>query len=661
MVLSPFTLLVFDQPSVLPFLALVLIPIIVHLFNLRKTKKVIFSNTALLKRVQEETSSKREPKELLILLSRILAVILIVLAFAQPTIRTGDGLDESAQEVIIYLDNAPALQNVQGGESRINEAIKYAQAILANYPEGTVFHFVENSYTNSLLTNYTKESLSDVLAETDVVSTGRTLSEVLSRINAANPKGDVYLISDFQKPATSAPFDSLNHYYLAPVQNDLSDNMFIDTVYLENSFLSGTFTNRLKINVQSNNREEVTSTVRVFFGNKLSGTLSVNVTGKGEGLFEISENQEALDQIRMELEDQTVVFDNEFYLSINSLQQTQVVEVYSPSSSRYISDLFEDNEYFNFERISAANLNTQLLDNADMIIVNGVTEYSNQLKNELQDALTKNANVTIIPSPMMSAATLLPLGIRLVADDKQRVVLESPDFSNPFFDGVFEEANVNMQMPYGTTNYRLLNSEYDLLTYLNGRPFLSKVASPNNLFVFTTPFESELTSFVNHALFVPVFYRLALGSQRNFANLYYYTDSEVVTFPLPTNETGRVFQLVGEQVTITPDQRIDNGQLIMSFPKDQLVAGNYMVKSNDEFFGYISFNQSQQESEANPDVDSYLAQLAEMENVETITAANASDFGDVLQASFVGISLWRYALALGLLFLFVEIILIRYL
>lgn len=621
----------------------------------------MFSNTSLLKKVKEETSSKRKPKEILILISRMIAVLLTVLAFAQPTIRNGDQLGDTAENVIVYLDNAPALQNTVEGESSFNMAVKYAQSILNAYPEGTKFHFLENSYQNSILTNYTKESLSERLAETEVVSVGRELGEIIDRIEASNLRGDVYLISDFNKLSEELILDSLNHYYLSPVLNNLQDDLFIDTVYLENAFLSGDFSNRLNIKASANNNDVNNTNVRVYFGDNLSGTINVDIEGTGEALFEIPEGQSNLDQVRLEIEDPSVEFDNSFYLSINSLQLTNVVEVFDQSSSDYISQLFDENEYFNFQRTSSSALENQLLSSADIIVVNGVSQYSNQLKNELKSALAAGVNVTIIPSMNFSSAQLLDIGIRMVSDDQQEIQLQSPDFSNPFFEGVFEEQNVNMQMPFATTDYRLLNAEYDLLTYLNGRSFFSKVATNSNLFVFTTPFQSQKTSFINHALFVPVFYRLALGSKRNFANLYYYTDGEVVTFPLSQTNSNTVYNLSGNEVNIIPDQRVANSQLIMSFPKDEIVAGNFQVKSGDEPIGFISFNQSKKESRFSESKNEILQNLAEMNYVTLLASESANSFGNTLEANLIGQALWKWALALGLFFLFVEIILIRYL
>ena len=74
----------FLYPQFLWALLAIAIPIIIHLFNFKKFKKVYFSDLRLLKEVEMETSKKSNLKHLLILLSRILAIAALVFAFAQP-------------------------------------------------------------------------------------------------------------------------------------------------------------------------------------------------------------------------------------------------------------------------------------------------------------------------------------------------------------------------------------------------------------------------------------------------------------------------------------------------------------------------------------------------------------------------------------------------
>ena len=94
----------FLYPSFLCGLLALAITIIVHLFNFRRAKKIYFSNVAFLGNVKESSSSKLKIKYLLVLLSRLLVVSFLVMAFAQPFLPGNEkGMDGTL--VKVYLDN----------------------------------------------------------------------------------------------------------------------------------------------------------------------------------------------------------------------------------------------------------------------------------------------------------------------------------------------------------------------------------------------------------------------------------------------------------------------------------------------------------------------------------------------------------------------------
>jgi hypothetical protein len=76
----------FLYPTFLIALLVLALPIIIHFFNFKRYKTVYFSNVGFLKHIQQETRKKSQLKHLLILLSRILALAALVLAFSRPYI-----------------------------------------------------------------------------------------------------------------------------------------------------------------------------------------------------------------------------------------------------------------------------------------------------------------------------------------------------------------------------------------------------------------------------------------------------------------------------------------------------------------------------------------------------------------------------------------------
>jgi len=656
----------FLNSNVLWGLFAIAIPIIIHLFNLRRVKRVEFSNTSLLRRVKEESSAKRKPVELLILMSRVLGVVLLILTFARPVYKDAQN-DLSLQgEVLLYLDNSFSLSvRDQGGQSAFDNAYNLSQDLVNAYPDGTIFRFIENAYSNSIATEFTKSSLTDNLTEVQQVGVDRSFEEISNRQKGQSISGDVYLVSDFQNSQglNLLSADTTSNYFLVPAMGSDYSNVFVDSVFLQNTFLSGSVTNLLKVRLRRNDRSIDQVNLKLYIDERLSGTNQISF---GDDLimdydFEIPLADQAINEIRISLDDPGLAFDNDYYLAINQLDKIRVLELYESNTPSFVSSLFDDNELFQFERGNSNALDNQQIESADFIIINQLSAYSNQLSNAIAGSIDNGKTVLVIPSEKIAAIELNRIGLSVVGDTRQRVVLDIPNYENPFFEGVFVENSQNLEMPDASILYRLVNEELSYLTFKNGRSFLSKVLSNGSLFFFASSFDESLTTFPNHALFVPVLYKLALGSKANLSNLYYSTDDETIVYPISGQNKNNIYALRRDDVSLIPDQRQEENRLIMEIPKDQISAGHYELVLNDIAIGTLAFNIPKEESDIHSIDFDYLTELSAASNVTLLNNAGGQSVGEEIRSGIDGIPLWKYALLGALLFLFLEIILIRYL
>src|ERR1700754_1527163 len=100
-------------PGFLFALLAIAVPILIHLFNFRRFKKVYFSNVKFLKEIELQTSSKQKLKNLLILASRILAILFLVMAFAKPFIPIADQPAAFQRQVVsIFIDISYSMETV---------------------------------------------------------------------------------------------------------------------------------------------------------------------------------------------------------------------------------------------------------------------------------------------------------------------------------------------------------------------------------------------------------------------------------------------------------------------------------------------------------------------------------------------------------------------
>ena len=98
----------FKHPEILVALLLLIIPIIVHLFQLQRFVKVPFTNVAFLKQIVNKNRKSSKLKKFLILLSRMSALAFLIMAFAQPYF--SKNTQSINYHTNIYLDNSLSMQ-----------------------------------------------------------------------------------------------------------------------------------------------------------------------------------------------------------------------------------------------------------------------------------------------------------------------------------------------------------------------------------------------------------------------------------------------------------------------------------------------------------------------------------------------------------------------
>ena len=109
----------FLYPFFLYALIALAIPLIIHLFNFRRHKKVYFTNVSLLEDLEIRSKNVKQLKKWLVFALRSLALVFLVLAFAQPYIPSeNDNLRNNRTEtvLVLVLDNSLSMNQFDGSE-----------------------------------------------------------------------------------------------------------------------------------------------------------------------------------------------------------------------------------------------------------------------------------------------------------------------------------------------------------------------------------------------------------------------------------------------------------------------------------------------------------------------------------------------------------------
>ncbi len=136
----------FLNPILLTALAAAAIPVIIHLINLRKPRKIAFSTLAFFQELQKSTIRRINLKRYLLLAMRVMAVLMLALALARPFLpsQVAGWLGASAQSdrIAILIDNGPSMMQIDEAGPYMDQARSAAVEIVNQTGEEARFLMV---------------------------------------------------------------------------------------------------------------------------------------------------------------------------------------------------------------------------------------------------------------------------------------------------------------------------------------------------------------------------------------------------------------------------------------------------------------------------------------------------------------------------------------
>lgn len=656
----------FAYPSFLWALFALAIPILIHLFNFRRTIRIYFSNTRLLQQLSTETTKKQKLKQLLVLAARLLFLFFLVLAFAQPFL-PADFEGSTARNKIIYLDNSMSMSAPVADKTRaLDAALQMAQQLLATFPPDTRFRLITNDFAPFSNTFRSKVEVADALASVRLTPVFRTAEAVASRIRSTQGNEDVFWISDFQTSTWGGDvsvLDSARHWHLVQLPLQKTDNILVDTLYLERPFAAADEANSVKVSLRNTGNQRVEGlVVKLTINQRQEATATVTVEPQGTATtsFDLSGGWRGRNQATVSFNDFPISFDNEFFFALTERKPLRVVEVQGPRASNRIRAVYANPRLFNLISYQAANVDYSELPGADLVVVHELPRIEPNLLAALTDYQRRGGRLLFIPArglDLGSVRTLFPALPVAAAADQPALELERPDPRNPFFEHVFESESGTLLMPKAIPLLRWGADAGALLRFKDQTPFLSR---SGNAFILAASLQDAESDFTRHALFVPTLYRVASVDKRTERAPYYTTRQQIIALPAEKESGQQPIRLTGRQEWV-PEQHSENGRIVMQLPALAVAAGFYYAVDGTDTLGLLAFNPEKKESIlAAWEPGALQAALADAKSVSFLQTADKAAFGNEIKERYLGRPLWRQALLLALLFLLAEVLLIRF-
>jgi hypothetical protein len=657
------------------------IPIAIHLLQMRRPQRVLFTNTGFIREVEITTMRRRQLQELLVLIARVLAVVFLVLIFCQPFIPAAKSIAQAATgSVGVLVDNSGSMQVVGQSQSQLlQEAVVGATALGKSY--GTSTHFKLLNRHEGLLSETTYES--SIAAELLVGPQSGWGSTSVRDALQNEQLGTLYLFSDFQRTEMQPDFWQRirrnGEVVLVTQVARPTSNVYVDSVWVNDAFVRAHTNVALYIRLRNGGTAAIADCpVKVMLGMQQVATFRVSLAvGQGkETIAQVQLPDNKLEKGRIVTGDAPVTFDNAYYFTMQPAAAIRILEIgQEPVAQR----AYASESLFKYSFAKPQTLNYSELRQANLVLVREVPQVDAGLREALASVVRRGGSVVIIPAATLAARAsyhelFRVLGVggeqwEATATDvpvRQEVAMPSP--RDPFFKDVFGAQPRQVAMPQVTPVLRLGQAGTDILRLRDGDSYLTAFSSGlGRTYVFTAPFAKEYSDFTTHALFVPVLYRLAMLSYRTDHQLAYRLATPTVSLTVPPTG-GRdagdeaAYRLVHDSLAYIPAQRVQGSQLRLDVPSALRLPGFYELTRQGKVVTTLAFNADKRESELATYSAAELRQLlgTSHPNVRVLEGGAQPEAIARYRAEQAGQPLWRYCLLAVLACLLVEALLLRF-
>lgn len=676
----------FVNPLFLIGLVAIAIPILVHLFNFRRYKKIYFSNVEQLQQLQTETKRQSRLREMLILAARILAVVSLVLAFAQPFIPSSQqAVRKGGNAVSVYLDNSFSMGNTHSNGTLLEEGKQKAREIARAYKPSDRFQLLTNAMTGSQFRWVSRDEFLLMIDEVELSPSSWILSDVLDRqydfmTTAPAVNRELYVVSDFQRSGVQwdqLPTDTMVHTTFVPLEASQMGNIYIDSLALNAPVYRRGSTVQAEVWLSNTGTEVVEKVpIRLFLDGKERALASADLQPGQRQLVPLhfTIDGTGVMQGRIETTDYPITFDDQLFFTLNISDQIEVLCINGASDNTYLHRLFDGDSVVHYQVVPERNVDFNSLSDYHFIILNELTTFSTGLAQALQPFVEMGGSLLVIPAEQSQVEAYNQSLVffhapQLGSWSKQEVKANQANTSSAHYSHVFDGRNDRIELPTIQQHYKLNSGgntlRETLISMANGDDYLTLSSyGSGNVFLFSAPLRSEYTDFVQQALFVPTLYNMALYS-RPLGPIYHILNS---TNPIPL--MGRY--TVGDGLTkmraldttqeLIPDLRVVANRTFLVPHNDLLNAGAYGLYREGHLMEGLSFNYSRAESQMEFFAKGEIADAIkdyQLGNNEVLRHAD-KPLDEMIRRQHEGTPLWRWCVMLALLMLLAEILLIRF-
>jgi len=680
----------FVYPDFLWALLLLIIPIIIHLYNFRKYKTLYFSSLTFLKKVELENQATKNLKHWLILISRILCLLFAIIAFAQPYIPVSNQKNAGGNPLLaIYLDNSFSMGQKGAEGELLSEARESAKRIIDKASTDTRLLVVTNEMSGLEQRIISKTQALDAIDKIELSPLVRKLGDVMDwQRNFIEQYGNekekistiqYVILSDFQKNSFDTKAlteDNSSFYYPIQFLAQNNSNLSVDSIWFTEPNIKIGVNNELKVKVKNyGSKDLVNAELHIEMGSiKRDVFLDIPANQSVTSTVNFMEStlkkgEENYRSASASIRDKQVFFDDDFYFTYAPKESAKVLIIDGPDASPNVKLVYSLDKFYTSQSVSQNSLTLDQFSDIDLVIINGVNEMASGMVQLLKDFKNNQGTLLVFPGANLNKSSwntaMNSLGVSSVSSvltdgTKMREIA----YNDPFFRPVFDKKPDQINLPSLYKLYALNGNSQNisLIKAQNGQPIFIRSAD-SKTFLFASSLKTEFSSFTSNALFSTLLLRV--GELSHKQRPYFLIIGEDNKYPLHTTlHSEKPVHLINKELDFIPiKERIGNLDYISiqgATATERLTSGIYDIISESKI-GKLALNYSRKESNVETfDLDE-VVEAFEKKGVVNISPGVIKEGQSLAKLDLEkSIEYWRWTILLSLLFLIVELTLIRW-
>lgn len=651
------------------------IPVIIHLINIRKQKKIEFSSLMFVKELQSTKIRNIKLRQILLLILRTLLITFIVLAFARPTIESGipGFVSYSNTNTGLIVDNSFSMDVSDSKGNRLRQSRGIVENILNNSSDGDKLFFTPSNLrfsSNLYLTNNKSELFSEFkkikIDESenkinDIINNGILLFEESKELN-----NDLIIISDLQKnfidEIDTIDVSNIKQVSFIKVRDEYEvKNISIDSVKILTSIFQVNKNVEFDVYITNHSASNFKDNIiTMSYNDKKVSQKSFDIEGNKTAVLKISSavNQTGAIKCKLELENDDLLQDNKYHFAfiIPDLPRVLLLSDYNRSFIEIALKTRLDGDKLtvaNASQLAVSNLNDY------DVVINTLDNISSSEKNRLKSYLENGGSIISFANDEVGNFSDFyeSIGFTELKENKfaNKIKFNKVEKLHPLFSDLFSGSSDNRQI-VESPEIEKMNSLKGGFTLIeaNNLAFMNELkVGDGKIIYFAVSQDLNWSNFALTGLFPALLNKSIIYLSSDKGNFNKSQDNEKVLINISKNKAlDNNFTIISPsgQESVLKANSLPSGSLLII--DDVTEIGTYSIKnSKGEFVAVFSLNHNPNESNSeyytSEEVKDKLSNIMKNIRIEIVEDYNDFDLNS-LRAS-LGTELWQLFLILALL------------